>query len=137
MARYAEKTTVSIAKSKGEIITLFEKRGASEYFTGKSNGRDFVCCIYEGLPIKIDLPSHDVTDEQDCRRVWRVMLIWLKGQFEAIDGDILTARGAFLPYLQLTDGRTVAEAAEQDGVDKMLTDKLALPAPASVKKGDS
>jgi len=116
MPKFAKTTTVPVARSKAAIIELFEKRGATDYMMGRDNGRDFICCIYEDCRIKLTVPPYDKSNEQEARSSWRVVLLWCKAQFEMIDAGLLEVTGAFLPYLQLPDNRTVAEAVKQDGL---------------------
>ena len=64
------------------------------------------------------------------RRQWRVMLLWVKAQFEAIDNGLLEPFAVFMPYMQLADGRTVTEAAKADGLHKVLQTTMGLGVPA-------
>lgn len=41
----------------------------------------------------------------------RILLLWLKAAFNAIEAGIMTAEALFLPFLEGKDGRTVAEVA--------------------------
>ena len=41
----------------------------------------------------------------------RVLLLWLKAAFNAVEAGIMTAEELFLPFLEGKDGRTVAEVA--------------------------
>lgn len=133
MGRYAETTKVPVARSKQQIVDLISGRGASDYMMGSIKGRDFIAFMYESMQVRLSVPPYDASDEREHRRAWRVMLLWVKAQFEAIDGGILEAYGAFLPYLQLPDGRTIQEAAAQDGVKQVLGQTLALPAPEAAQ----
>jgi hypothetical protein len=45
------------------------------------------------------------------RREHRVLLLWLKAAFNAIDSHIISAEELFLPFLEGPDGRTVGQVA--------------------------
>lgn len=131
--RYAERTSVPVSKSQGDIISLAEKRGVTDFFSGQEKGRPFVAFVYRGYPVKLQCPAipadHD-DPEQEKRRQWRVMLLWAKAQFEAIDNGLLEPYAVFMPFLALKDGRTVAEAAKEDGIEHALADGFGLAVPA-------
>lgn len=54
----------------------------------------------------------------------------VKAQLEAIDNGLLEPFAVFMPYMQLKDGRTVSEAAKEQGIGKFLSGTLALGQPA-------
>ena len=64
------------------------------------------------------------------RRQWRVMLLWVKAQLEAIDNGLLEPYAVFMPFLQLKDGRTVNEHAAEKGIKALLSQTLHLERPA-------
>jgi hypothetical protein len=137
--RFAEGTPVPVEKSQSEIITLLKKRGARDHFMGSKDGDAFLAFWYRGLPVRLMIRKPDPkvyrnpdAIDRETRRLWRVLLIWVKGQLEAIENDLLTPYSAFMSHLQLGDGRTVAEAAQQDGGLK-LGPNLQLPAPTGDK----
>lgn len=47
--------------------------------------------------------------EREERRIWRVIYYHLKSVFEASDSGVMEFRELMLPYIQIADGRTVAE----------------------------
>jgi len=137
MSRFAENTGVEVAKSQGEILALVQKRGATDFMSGCYQGRHFVAFMYRGYPIKLTCPALDpkklrtpAAVQQEERRQWRVMLLWVKAQLEAIDNGLLEPFAVFMPYMQLADGRDVQQAAKEEGVAKFLAKTLALGAPA-------
>lgn len=142
MRRYAENTDVPVSKSQGEIIAMAEKRGVKDFFSGIDGGRPFVCFVYRGYPVKLQTPGIHPgckDPQQEMRRAWRVMVLWVKGQFEAIDNGLLEPFAVFMPYLALRDGRTVHEAIEAEGLPALLAEKFhvgavaALPAPEDAR----
>jgi hypothetical protein len=41
----------------------------------------------------------------------RVLLLWIKAAFNAVEAGIVTAEQIFLPFLEGADGKTVSEIA--------------------------
>lgn len=133
--RFAENTTVPIAKSRGEIDSLLRKWGV----TGIQWSDDFSTALvrlrFVWLHQKVQYRAHiDLklkTDEQLRREMWgsstsskmekaranngkaehRLLLLWLKAMFNAVEGGLIDAERLFLPFLEGTDGRTVADVA--------------------------
>ena len=54
------------------------------------------------------------------RREHRVLLLWLKAAFNAIELKIISAEELFLPFMEGADGRTVAEMA-LPGIERLLS----------------
>lgn len=54
-------------------------------------------------------------EAQKERQIWRLVFWWLKAQFEAADAGLVSIEEAFLPWMELPDGRTTYEAMEQSG----------------------
>jgi len=137
MPKYAHGTKVSIPVTQGQILELLTKRGATKHMIGGdiATGASFLAFVYEGKPIRLQINPPDPREfdtqdriDRECRRLWRVMLIWVKGQLEAIDNGLLTPYSAFLPHMQLEDGRTVSEAAHQ-GEEVRVAENMRLPGP--------
>jgi hypothetical protein len=143
--RYAEGTSVSVEASQSEAITILKRYGAKGYMFGQSpDGAGFVAFVFRDLPVRVTVPKPvakpysgsgpriDVNFqiEAEKRRQWRVLILWLKGQLEAIDNELLSPYRGFMPFLQLKDGRTMGEAAEEEpALLGKLGSGLALPAP--------
>lgn len=52
--------------------------------------------------------------EAQARRVaWRQILRWIQAQFALIDTGMAKTEEAFMPYMQMPDGRTVFELVEE------------------------
>lgn len=49
------------------------------------------------------------------RQIWRLVYWWLKTQFEAADAGLVSLEEAFLPWMELPDGRTAYEAMVESG----------------------
>lgn len=127
MAKFAATTTVSVESSQTECVKILARYGATGYMTGQlppPKSVSFIAFEYKGQAIRLEIPlafrdsrgKAQTPDwcAQELRRRWRVLVLWLKGQLEAIDNDLLSPMQAFMPHLQLRDGRTVAQAAEAE-----------------------
>lgn len=131
MTRYAEGTSVDASASRVEIERLLGRYGATAVVTGYQPGRGAVQFEAHGRRIRIgiDLPtdlaefawtetgrrrSATVQQEQlraEARRRWRSLVLVLKARLEAAATGIETFEVAFLPYVVLPDGSTVADHA--------------------------
>ena len=63
--------------------------------------------------IKIAVPvrqkKNEKLQDQEVRRVWRVLYHHLKSTFEAADSGVIDIRELLLPFLVTKDGRTVGQ----------------------------
>lgn len=129
--KYAEHTRVSVEKSKGEIETLLQKNGATEYVSGWNTVSAQIIFHMNGKRIKFHLPFPDKNSpefqfkrksykrteiqsseryEQACRQKWRSLLLAIKAKLESVSSGISTFEEEFLPYFVVPgDGRTVGE----------------------------
>lgn len=65
------------------------------------------------------------------KREHRLLLLWLKAAFNAVDAGLVAAEVIFLPFLEGRDGETVAERALPRMADLLVgsADRLLLGAP--------
>lgn len=158
--KYAEETNVSPDKSKEAINHILRQWGVrgiqwSEIFDSNRVILQFLWSP-DGLSqhymarMEMALPGDDklmeearhkrtghVIEEKLDRlmrqRGWRehrVLHIFLKGAFEAIDAGIITADKLFLPWLVGRDGRTVAEVVGPQ-LPALMTDTAAALLPSA------
>lgn len=130
---YAEKTTVSVAKSKAEIEDLITRYGAEAFGQATQNGRAMIVFKVMGRQVRFVLviPSKDEQRfthrktkwgteerteiqalaewEQEQRRLWRALLIVIKAKLEACASGIVTFEDEFMAHFVMPDGRTVGE----------------------------
>lgn len=141
MSRYADKTTVSVAKSRGEIDRLLRDwncegiRWTDHYTRGavvleflwKHAEQEYLARFEVSLPDDDELRAQSLYGGkahgkflpekfkrlQDARgrQEHRLLLLWLKAALNAVDAGIVPAEVLFLPFLVGRDGRTVAQAA--------------------------
>lgn len=64
------------------------------------------------LPTTAELQAKAAQAE---RQIWRLVYWWLKAQFEAADAGLVSLEEAFLPWMELPDGRTTYEAMVETG----------------------
>lgn len=60
-------------------------------------------------------PTEGEARAQGERQIWRLVYWWLKTQFEAADAGLVSLEEAFLPWMELPDGRTTYEAMVETG----------------------
>ena len=125
---YAEKTTVSVQKSKADIENLLKKYGANEFGYATKGNQAMVAFSMEGRKIRvlINMPVYedlaltangkkrtaiqiDNAYAQMERQRWRALLLIVKAKLEAIEQGITTFEEEFMANIVLPDGRTIAE----------------------------
>lgn len=67
----------------------------------------------------------DEAIQKERRRLFRVLVHYLKNLFEAVDGGLLSLEQALLPYLETGNGQTVAEVV-MPRLRQLATGTLAL-----------
>jgi len=130
---YAEKTSVSVAKSKADIEELIQKAGAGQFVSGYKDGIAIIGFSLADRQIRFSLPLPDKQDktfwytperrnkrtedqayavwEQACRSRWRALYLIVKAKLEAVDAGISTVEREFFYDIVLPDGRTTGEWA--------------------------
>ncbi|MFR3591071.1 hypothetical protein [Eisenbergiella massiliensis] len=128
---YAEKTSVSVARTKAEIEELVQQHGANQFVSGYKDNLAVIGFTMDGRQIRFLLPLPDKqareywytpgrgqrrTDEaahtaweQACRSRWRALYLIVKAKLEAVDAGISTVEREFLYDIVLPDGQTAGE----------------------------
>ncbi len=128
---YAEKTTVSVAKTKADIEDLIIRYGADQFISGFKENLAVIGFTMANKQIKFLLPLPDKTGkifwytagrgqkrsdeaayaawEQACRSKWRALYLIIKAKLEAVESGISTVEREFLYEIVLPDGRTAGE----------------------------
>lgn len=137
-------TTVSVAKTVGEITEMLASHGARtillEYDQGQAVVVTFLIATPHGdrdyrLPARMDgvwrvlveqsrqgkVPKRFVTREQAARVGWRIVRAWLEAQLAIIESEMVSLPEIMLPFMTGENGRTVYEA--------MVERRLALAPP--------
>jgi len=132
MARYAEDTTVSIKQSRADVESLVERYGARKFAFGYDGDKGIATVLFElhdrRVQFRLRMPEKHKFDytptgksratsardrawEQECRRLWRSLVLVLKAKLEAVASGVETFEEAFLAQIVLPDGRTYGDVA--------------------------
>ncbi len=128
---YAEKTSVSVAKTKADIEDMIQKAGAGQFISGYKEDTAVIGFSLTGRQIRFVLPLPDKQDkkfwftperrnrrtdeqaytawEQACRAKWRALYLIIKAKLEAVDSGISTIEREFFYDIVLPDGKTIGE----------------------------
>lgn len=128
---YAEKTSVSVTKTKADIEDLICRAGAEQFVSGFKDNIAVIGFSLAKRQIRFMLPLPDKADkqfwytperrnkrteqqahaawEQACRSRWRALYLIIKAKLEAVESGISTVEREFLYDIVLVDGRTVGE----------------------------
>jgi hypothetical protein len=132
MAKYVERTTVSPEQRRGEIERTLARYGATAFGYATTQTQAQVVFELGGRRMRLDVALPDATDkqftylpktpwmkrsdaeaaklyQQAVRQRWAALSLWIKAQCEAIDSGVVTAEQAFLGWVVLPDGHTLAE----------------------------
>jgi hypothetical protein len=131
MSRYAERTGVTVEKSKAEIERLLQRYGATGFLYGWNEGSAVIGFVMNARQVKLVLPLPDRgsteftetpsrnwtrTDEaalklweQACRERWRSLCLVIKAKLEGVRAGICGFDDEFLAYILLPDGRTTGQ----------------------------
>jgi hypothetical protein len=123
--RYAHGATTATEKTRSEIEAALKRFGAKKFAYMTDPPRSSVLFEYSDRRVRFDLPDpketlkpynrwpSTVQVDAEERRLWRSLLMAIKAKLEIVQSGISTFEDEFLPYTQLADGRTFAEAAKE------------------------
>lgn len=128
---YAEKTAVSVAKTKADIEELIQKAGAGQFVSGYKEDMAVIGFSLADRQIRFILTLPDKQDktfwytperrtkrtekqayeawEQACKSKWRALYLIIKAKLEAVSSGISTVEREFFYDIVLPDGKTVGE----------------------------
>lgn len=128
---YAENTSVSTEKSRGEIERTLQRYGADQFMYGWDQDRAVVGFQMDGRQLRFLLPMPSKTDpaftttptgrrrrndtaafaawEQACRQKWRALSLVIKAKLEAVDAGIAIFEDEFMANIVLPNGSTVSQ----------------------------
>jgi len=149
MARYAENTTVSIEKSQAEIQALIRRYGAKRFASAfdEDSGLSIIQFEVESLRILFRLQLPNITDdrfqrdgrgytrtqaaiekshEQECRRLWRSLVMVIKAKLESVESGIESFEEAFLAQVIVpgSGGQTFGQIAVPQIAESYRTNTL-------------
>lgn len=133
MSQYAENTSVSAERSRGEIERILQRYGANQFMYGWEEARAMVQFRANGRLIRFLLEMPDRSDrefthtptrgtrrtevqalaqwEQATRQRWRALALVIKAKLEAVEAGITEFEAEFLAQIVLPDGSTVGQWA--------------------------
>lgn len=131
MTRFAENTSVSVEKSRGEIERTLQRYGASGFMYGWQGNRAAIQFDMHKRRIKFELPFPDPTArefthtpgrnkprpasqaqaawEQACRQRWRALNLAIKAKLESVEAGISEFESEFLANIVLPGGKSVGQ----------------------------
>lgn len=131
MGKYAESTNVSPERRLIEIQRTLERYGVKAFAFAKDGDASQVVFEMGGRRMRISVPLPNRGEKQfthmpngytkrsddawanaynqAVRQRWAAFGLYIKAMCEAIDSNVITAENAFLPFVVLPDGRTLAE----------------------------
>lgn len=134
---YAERTTVTVEKTKMEIERTIARYGASAFGSFSERDRAVIVFAKENRRVRFDLPlpaGEDAHSDKVRRQRWRALLLCLKAKLETVASKIETFEEAFLSHVVLPDGTTVGthvgpqiDRAYKDGLIPPLLPPLLAP----------
>lgn len=135
MGVYAQNTSVSVERSKGEIEATLRRYGASAFAYSWNGDKAAIAFMMADRMIRFILPLPNRSDdrfcrwagkptgsllrqdkahekwEQACRQSWRALNLVIKAKLEAVDSKITTIDQEFLAHFVLPNGGTVGDWA--------------------------
>lgn len=155
---YAEKTKVSVERSRAEIEKFVRQHGADQFGTvsDDASGREMIQFRAYGRIVRFVLEMPDPEDiefcetaggrkrspadrktacDQRCRALWRLLGLTIKAKLEAVASGVLEFEEEFLSQIVMPGDKTVGEyvrpAIEQAyETGKAPRDLLGLPSPS-------
>lgn len=138
MSRYAEGTTVTVERSRGEITGILASHGVQRMMWGTEPAGDVLQFELGGhsyrfrivRPTEADAyrlwPNHRDTDAKmaaEWRRRWRANVLLLKAKLEFADGETSTVERELMPFLLTAGGQTLGDLiATEAGAALLLGD---------------
>lgn len=131
MSKYAENTSVSVARSKAEIEDIIIRYGATGFASGWKNESATIGFQMNSRAIRFILPlpnreefkmqtkwgkARKVSDdeankswEQACRQKWRALALCIKAKLEAVESGITTFEHEFLAHIVSKNGQSIGD----------------------------
>ena len=129
MARYAETTTVSSEKSRGEVERTLTRYGADSFMYGWEGTKAVIGFRMHNRMVRFLIPLPDKSEfkhtpakkrvrneedqykawEQAVRQRWRALALVVKAKLEAVESGITSFEDEFMAHILLPDGKTVSQ----------------------------
>jgi hypothetical protein len=108
-SRYARDTKVPVTRSKAELEHVLTRYGCDAFVSGWNQENAMVQFSYQGRNVKVIVPYPKDANERDQRQRWRILLLLVKAQLEAVECGLMKFEEAFLPWMVLKNGLTAYE----------------------------
>lgn len=133
--RYAEGTSVTAEKSRGEIMALLSENGVTRQAQATEPEGDTIQFELDGRRYRFYIPrptmdevrrmypnayDHKAKLDGEWRRRWRANLMLLKMKLEFADGETSTVERELMPYLLTAGGKTLGELMETEAGERLL-----------------
>jgi hypothetical protein len=111
---FAAKTKVPVQKTRLELESLLQRRGAEGFAFSWDPAAHLIEFLRSGVRVRFRLPRStfraESAREQDERRRWRALLLVVKAKLEAVDSGISVFEDEFLAHIvDPSTNRTVGE----------------------------
>jgi hypothetical protein len=139
---YAERTTVSTDRSRGEIESTLRRYGADQFVSGWDASRAMLGFRVNGRHVRFELPMPDRSSDEirltpsgayertakqqdevfeaEVRRRWRALNLAVKAKLEAVQTGIASFDDEFLAYLVLPGNQTVGQLMADGRLDAAI-----------------
>ncbi len=126
--RYAKDTEVSADRTRNEIEKTLIRYGATSFLYGSDPQGAVIMFEFQKRQVRflLKLPNRDsfyqsptgrsrtrssaeAAYDKAVRQKWRALLLIIKGRLEGIESDIESFERAFMSYIMLPNGQTVAD----------------------------
>ena len=129
--KYAESTSVSVVKTKGDIEEIAQKYGARQFVSGYQDNKAAVGFTINNRQIRFIIELPDKSEkrflytpergtrrsdeaahrewEQACRQKWRAFYLVIKAKLEAVESGISCFEDEFMANIVLPDGSLVGD----------------------------
>jgi len=143
MAKYAERTSVPVESSRGEIEKTLKRYGADAFMYGSDPDKAVIGFRMAGRMYRYTLPLPPLSDfaatpggqersldaqekvrDQVVRQRWRALALVIKAKLEAVESGIVTLEDEFLAHTMLPGGITVGEWARPDIEQAYISNKM-------------
>ncbi len=131
MAKYAEGTNVSVARSREEIEKTLKRYHATGFMYGMQGSREAVAFEIKKRRYRIEIEhpppenfkrmknggvrtvaQQEQAQEQEVKRLWRALVMLIKSKLEAVQSGIVTIEDELMPYTVMANNQTVKQWLE-------------------------
>lgn len=150
--KYAKATSVSAERSRAEIETTLKRYGATAFMSGYNSDSAQIMFEAKGRRVRFTLRFPTLSEfdakrpgrsrraslqsayDQEYRRLWRALALYIKAKLEAVESGIATFEEAFMANISLPDGKTVSEWIEPHLKETYLSGRMPPLLPSGKEK---